>query len=73
MCEDPAIKISNLECRGKESLRRHPALLVDLLKPTLNLDETFISWCFTRDGRHCLVLKQSTASDSESEFQTIFQ
>ena len=69
----PQYKSLTLNALAKKAFEDTQLSWSDLLKPTLNLDETVISWCFTRDGRHCLVLKQSTASDPESEFQTIFQ
>lgn len=69
----PQYKTLTLNARAKKAFEDTQIHWPDLLKQTLTLEESVISWCFTRDGRHCLVLKQSTAVDPESEFQTIFQ
>jgi hypothetical protein len=69
----PQYKSLTLNALAKKAFEDTQLYWSDLLKPTLSLEESVISWCFTRDGRHSLVLKQSTASDPESEFKTMFQ
>ena len=69
----PQYKSLMLNAKAKMVFKDNPLYWSDLLKPTLTLEYWVISWCFTRDGCHCLVLKQSRDDDPDSEFQTIFQ
>jgi hypothetical protein len=69
----PQYKSLMLNAKAKKAFEDTLLSWSDLLKPTLTLEDSVISWCFTRDGCHCLVLKQSREDDPDSEFQTIFQ